>query len=406
MFELKGKYNSCKVFTDNCDNETISQLTNLLNQEYVSGSKIRIMSDCHAGKGCVIGTTMTLTDKVCPNLVGCDISCGMLTVKLKEKRINLPELDSVIRKYVPSGAEIHEEAVAYSNIEDLVCAKYVNIERAYRSLGSLGGGNHFIEVNQTKSGELYLVIHTGSRHLGIEVCDYYQEAGYKALQDKATGGSYQDFADTLIQRLKAEGRQKEISKELAKLKAEFKSKTPSIPYELSYVEGENFKNYIHDIKIMQEHASINRATIAKIILKKAKLHEVERFETVHNYIDTDNMILRKGSVSAQKGEKILIPMNMRDGSLICIGKGNPDWNYSAPHGAGRLMSRSKAKESISMNEFKKSMNGIYTSCVNKSTIDESPMAYKPMEEIMENIQDTAEIVEVIKPIYNFKASEA
>ena len=339
------------------------------------------------------------------NCISITGNCGMLTIKLKEKRVNLPELDSVIKKYVPSGGEIHEEAIAYSNIENLACAKYVNIERAYKSLGSLGGGNHFLEIDKSESGDLYLVIHTGSRHLGLEVCNYYQEAGYKALQDKATGGSYQDFADALIKKLKAEGKQKEISKELAKLKTEFKSKSPSIPYELAYVEGENFKNYIHDMKIMQEHAEINRATIAKIILKKAKLHEVERFETVHNYIDTENMILRKGSVSAQKGEKILIPMNMRDGSLICIGKGNPDWNFSAPHGAGRLMSRSKAKESISMNDFKKSMEGIYTSCVNASTIDESPMAYKPMDEIVENIQDTAEIVDIVKPIYNFKASE-
>lgn len=405
MFELNGKYNTCKVFTDNCENETIAQLTTLLNQEFVSGSKIRIMPDTHAGAGCVIGTTMTLTDKVCCNLVGVDISCGMLTIKLKEKRLNLPELDSVIKKYVPFGGDIHEEAVAYSNIEDMVCAKAVDIERGYKSLGSLGGGNHFIEVDKSDAGDLYLVIHTGSRHLGIEVCNYYQEAGYKALQEKVTGGSFKDFSDALIEKLKAEGRKKEISTELAKLKAEFKMKNPSIPYELAYVEGDNFKNYIHDMKIMKEHAEINRATIAKIILKKAKLHEVERFETVHNYIDTDNMILRKGSVSAQKGERLLIPINMRDGSLICIGKGNSDWNFSAPHGAGRLMSRSKAKESISMSDFKKSMEGIYTSCVNTSTIDESPMAYKPMEEIIENIKDTVEIVDIIKPIYNFKASE-
>lgn len=405
MFELQGKYNNCKVFTDNCENETIAQLTNLLNQEFVSGSQIRIMPDTHAGAGCVIGTTMTLKDRVCCNLVGVDIGCGMLTIKLKEKRINLPELDSVIKKYIPFGGDIHEEAVAYSNIEELACAKVVNIERGYKSLGSLGGGNHFIEIDKSDSGDLYLVIHTGSRHLGLEVCNYYQEAGYKALQEKATGGSLKDFSDALIAKLKTEGRQKEISSELAKLKTEFKMKNPSIPYELSYVEGENFKNYIHDMKIMSEHAQMNRATIAKIILKKAKLHEVERFETIHNYIDTENMILRKGSVSAQNGEKLLIPMNMRDGSLICIGKGNPDWNYSAPHGAGRLMSRSKAKESISMSDFKKSMEGIYSTCVNTSTIDESPMAYKPMNEIVENIKDTVEIVDIIKPIYNFKASE-
>lgn len=406
MFELNGKYNSAKVFTDNCESEAISQITNILNQEFTQGSKIRIMPDVHCGAGCTIGTTMTLKDKVCANLVGVDLGCGMLTVKLKEKRINLPELDSVIRKYVPSGFDIHEEAVAESPIEELRCAKHVNLDRAFKSLGTLGGGNHFLELDKDEDGNLYLVIHTGSRHLGIEVCDYYMEKGWQALKDKATGGSLKDLTNELIEKLKKEGRTKDISKELAKFKTEFKQKHPDVPYELSYVEGQDFDDYIHDMKIMRIHAEINRATIAKTILKKAKLHEVERFETLHNYIDTENMILRKGAISAQAGEKVLIPMNMRDGSLICIGKGNPDWNYSAPHGAGRLMSRSKAKENISMSEFKKSMEGIYTSCVNTSTIDESPMAYKPMDEIISNIHDTVDVVNIIKPVYNFKASEA
>jgi len=405
MFELSGKYNNCKVFTDNCENECISQLVTLLNQEFINESKIRIMPDCHAGKGCVIGTTMTLTDKVCCNLVGVDIGCGMLTIQLKEKKIDLPKLDSIIHQYVPSGFEIHEEAIATSNIENLYCAKEVYLERAYKSLGSLGGGNHFIELAKDEERNLYLVIHTGSRHLGIEVCNYYQDLAYKKLKEKNAGGSLSELSKELITRLKTEGREREISKQLALLKNKYKNSNINISYDLAYLENEDFDHYIHDMKIVQEHASINRATIANTILKKMKLHEIVRFETIHNYIDTEHMILRKGSVSAQLGERLLIPINMRDGSLICIGKGNPDWNFSAPHGAGRLMSRSKAKESISMKEFKDSMEGIYTTSVNISTIDESPMAYKPMDEIIQNIQDTVKIEKIIKPIYNFKAGE-
>jgi RNA-splicing ligase RtcB len=406
MFELNGKYNSCKVFTDNCDNETISQLTTLLNQESVNGSRIRIMPDTHAGKGSVIGTTMTLTNKVIPNLVGVDIGCGMICVKLKEKRIDLPKLDSVIRKYVPSGFEIHEEAICdASPIEDLRCTKYVNLDRAMKSLGTLGGGNHFIEVDKDSDDNLWLVVHTGSRHLGIEVCDYYQEMGYKRLSEKASGGSLKEKSDELIKKLKSEGRDKEISKSLEKLRAEYKASNISIPQALAYVEGQDFDDYLHDMDLVQQHAVINRVTIVHQIIKNMKFHVVDEFTTIHNYIDVDNMILRKGSVSAQLGEKLIIPMNMRDGSLICIGKGNPDWNYSAPHGAGRLMSRSQAKESISMSDFKKSMEGIYSTSVSRSTIDESPMVYKPMQEIIDNVKDTVDIVDIIKPIYNFKAGE-
>jgi RNA-splicing ligase RtcB len=405
MFELKGKYGECKVFTNNCDNETISQLTNLLNQECIEGNQIRIMSDCHSGKGCVIGTTMTLSNKkVVPNLVGVDIGCGVTCIKLKEKRIDLPNFDSVVRKYMPSGFDIHDEAIATSNIEEMYCAKAVDLEKAYKSLGTLGGGNHYVELD--KSGDnLYLVIHTGSRHLGIEVCNYYQELAYNKLKEKAAGGSFKELSYQLIDKLKSEGRNKEISKELAKFKEEYNNTHIPIPYELSYLEGEDFDAYIHDMKLVQEHASINRATIAKQLLKHAKLHEIERIDTIHNYVDVENMVLRKGSISAQKDELVIIPMNMRDGSLLCKGKGNLDWNCSAPHGAGRLMSRAKAKESISMTDYKHSMEGIYSTCVNRSTIDESPMAYKAMDEIMENIQDTVEIVEHITPIYNFKAGE-
>ena len=413
MFELKGKYGNCKVFTNNCDNETISQLTNLLNQESISNSQIRIMPDCHAGKGCVIGTTMTLTNKVIPNLVGVDIGCGMLAVKLKEKRIDLPLLDSVIRKYIPSGGNVNDEPKELKtslDVKNLRCygKSGANIREilAYQSVGTLGGGNHFIEVNKDDDDNLWLVVHTGSRHLGLEVCDYYQNAGYEKLKIKQNDGNLNSKTKELIDKLKQEGREKEISKELKKFKNNYKENNPSIPYELAYVEDELFNDYLHDMNMVQKHASCNRAEIIRLILKYVKLHEVERFETIHNYIDVENMILRKGSVSAQLGEKLLIPMNMRDGSLICIGKGNSDWNYSAPHGAGRLMSRSKAKENISMSDYKKSMDGIFTTCVNKSTIDESAFAYKPMDDIIENIGDTVEIIAHIKPIYNFKASDS
>ena len=415
MLEINGKYNSCKVFTDNIDNVTIGQLIVLLNQQSVEGNDIKIMPDTHAGKGSVIGTTMTLTNgKVIPNIVGVDLGCGVLSVKLKEKRIDLPKLDSVIRKHVPSGGEVHKnskENKTSLDVRELRCfgkqGAQIREDLAYQSVGTLGGGNHFIELNKDSEDNIWLVIHTGSRHLGLEVCDYYQEEAYRRIKDKVNGGTKKAKLDELITKLKSEGRHKEISKEVEKFNKNYKEENPSIPFELAYCEGDLFDDYIHDMKMVQEHASCNRAEIARVILKEMKLHEVERFETIHNYIDTENMILRKGSVSAKAGEKLLIPINMRDGSLICIGKGNPDWNYSAPHGAGRLMSRSEAKQNISMTEYKKTMKeaGVYTTSVNKSTIDESPMAYKPMEEIINNIKDTVEIIDIIKPIYNFKAGE-
>ena len=413
MIELNGQHNTCKVFTDNIDSVTIGQLTALLNQESVEGNQIRIMSDCHSGKGSVIGTTMTLSNrKVIPNIVGCDIGCGMLAIKLKERRVDLPKLDSVIRKHIPSGGEVNQDdkkSKTTLDVGDLRCfgkpGARIREILAYQSVGTLGGGNHFVELDKDSKGNIWLVIHTGSRHLGLEVCDYYQEESYRRIKDKVNGGAKKAKIDELITRLKEEGRHKEISKEIDKFNKNYKEITPSVPFELAYCEEDLFDDYIHDMKMVQEHASCNRAEIARIIMKEMKLHEVDRFETIHNYIDTENMILRKGSVSAQAGERLLIPINMRDGSLICIGKGNPDWNYSAPHGAGRLMSRSEAKERVSMSDYKESMKGIYTTSVNKSTIDESPMAYKPMQEIIDNIQDTVEIIDIIKPIYNFKAGE-
>lgn len=402
MIELQGKYNKAKIFTDNVDSATISQIMSLLNQEFIKDSQVRIMPDTHSGTGCVIGTTLTTKDKVVPNLVGVDIGCGMLTIKLDDKSIDLDRLDKVIHKYVPSGFDIHTSPIAHSSISQLYIP--VDIEKAYKSLGTLGGGNHFIEVDKDENNDLYLVIHTGSRHLGIEVCSYYQQLAYDALNLKAhSNKSLKDINKEIVDTLTSQGRQKEISKALSKAKAEYKATHTDIPFELAYLEGSDLDNYLHDMQLAQEHACINRQTIADQIIKHAKLRPASSFDTVHNYIDIQHKILRKGSISARQDELVLIPLNMRDGSLICKGKGNPDWNYSAPHGAGRLMSRSQAKETISMQEYKDSMQGIYTTCVTTSTVDESPMAYKPSEEIIQNIKDTVDVVSVIKPIYNFKA---
>ncbi|NLY44012.1 MAG: RtcB family protein [Clostridiaceae bacterium] len=365
MIKIEGKYNTAKVFTDILENEAMAQIIELCNQEFVKDSTIRIMPDAHAGAGCTIGTTMTISDKIVPNLVGVDIGCGMETIKLKQKEIDFEKLDKVIYNHIPSGFDIRKKQHRYADnidFDSLVCKKHVDLERARLSIGTLGGGNHFIEVNRDNEGTLYLVVHSGSRHLGKQVAEYYQELAYRKLTGK-------------------------VSKQLA------------------YVQGESYNNYLHDMKIVQQYAVYNRKAIVDEIISRMGLEMEEKFTTIHNYIDLDSMILRKGAISARKGERVLIPINMRDGSLICIGKGNKDWNYSAPHGAGRLMSRRKAKETISLEEFKKTMEGIYTTTVSRSTLDECPLAYKPMDEIINNIQDTVEVIDIIKPLYNFKASE-
>lgn len=398
MIELKGKYNEAKIFTDVVDEASISQVLLLLNQEFVSGSKIRLMPDIHAGSGCTIGTTMTITDKIVPNLVGVDIGCGMESVKIKESHIELQKLDKLIYGKIPSGFNVREKTHRYFdeiNLEDLCCYKHIDPRRAEKSLGTLGGGNHFIEANKDGEGNIYIVVHSGSRHLGLEVANYYQEEGYKALN-----GSAQEDIEHLIADLKAQGREREIQKSISVLK---NTKRTNIPKQLAYVSDDLFEQYIHDMKIVQSYAQLNRKAMMDEIVNGMKVHVVEQFTTIHNYIDTDAMILRKGAVSAKKDEKLLIPINMRDGSLICVGKGNDDWNQSAPHGAGRLMSRSAAKESFTVSEFKKQMGGIYTTSVNKETLDECPMAYKGMDDIVNNIGDTVDIVQIIKPIYNFKA---
>ena len=368
MIELQGKYNTAKVFTDNAEPTAIQQIEHLLDQEFIVGSKIRIMSDTHAGMGCTIGTTMTITDKVVPNLVGVDIGCGMETVLLKDKRVELGQLDKAIHQYIPAGFETRSTPHHFNDEIDLAalrCAKHVDLNRAELSLGTLGGGNHFIELGQDDEKRLHLVVHSGSRNLGKQVCDYYQKLAADSLGRKGKG------ADRV----------------------------------LAYLEGQPFEDYLHDMAIIQRYADLNRKAIVKVLEKRVKFKVVEQFATIHNYIDLDSMILRKGAISAQKGEKMLIPMNMRDGSLICVGKGNEDWNYSAPHGAGRIMSRTEAKASITLTQYEKAMKGIYSSTVNRSTLDEAPFAYKPMDEIIANIGDTADIVATIKPLYNFKAAE-
>jgi RNA-splicing ligase RtcB len=398
MREVTGKYNTAKIFTDVVDEKSINQVKLLCDQEFVTGSKIRMMPDIHAGAGCTIGTTMTITDKICPNLVGVDIGCGMLCVQLTDKEIDLEKLDKVIRNYIPSGFNVRGENVhqyfKHCNIGKLHCLDAIDYERAAKSIGTLGGGNHFIEVDKDDEGNLYLVIHTGSRHLGKEVAEYYQRWAVTANIVNTKNQRLE-----IIERLKSEGREKDISDTLRKFDHEH------IPDELCWVGGHLFNSYIHDMNIVQDFAKWNRLAIMYDIMRTMNLTGTDIFETIHNYIDTENMILRKGAVSAQTGEKLLIPINMRDGSLICVGKGNPDWNCSAPHGAGRLFGRIEAKRRFGMEEYRESMKDIYTTSVNQDTLDECPMAYKSMDDIVNNIGDTVDILKVIKPIYNFKASD-
>ena len=394
MRTVTGKYGTAKIFTDLVEEKAIEQVWTLMNQEFVDGCKVRMMPDIHSGKGCTIGTTMEIRDKICPNLVGVDIGCGMHTTIMPSTIFpDFEKLDWVIHKHIPSGFNIRKEPHHYirnTHLDELLCRDSVDIERAKLSLGTLGGGNHFIEVDRDNDGRYYLVVHTGSRHLGVEVAEYYQNWAYDSLKQ-----THKNIRKHVIESLRAQGREREIQKELSNLVCD-------IPKDLAYVGGILFDSYLHDMKIVQEYAKWNRIAITDDIRTFMDWGIIDDFETIHNYIDTNRMILRKGAVSAEMGEKLLIPMNMRDGSFICIGKGNPDWNYSAPHGAGRMMSRAEAKRKIDISEFEESMNGIYTTSVSEGTIDESPMAYKPMESIIENIGGTVDILKIIKPVYNFK----
>lgn len=397
--EIKGKVATAIAYANVIEDAAIEQIRRMCDYAFTEGSKIRIMPDVHAGKGCTIGTTMTIHDKAVPNVVGVDIGCGMYTVRLLETEIDFEHLDDAAH-YVPSGMNVWEGRKESFDLEALRCYRELkDAKRLQRSLGTLGGGNHFIEVDRASDGTLYLVIHTGSRNLGKQVAEYYQHLAVELNQGRE---EYFKKRDALIAEYKAAGHRKEIQAALKAL--HWADKPLSVPEDLCFLYGEHLDNYLHDVEICQQFARRNRELIAQILLERAGLTGADGFHTIHNYIDTDEMILRKGAIAAHKGEKVLIPINMRDGSVLAIGRGNPEWNYSAPHGAGRLMSRGAARETLSMEAYTEAMKGIYTTSVNPSTIDEAPMAYKALEDIIDVIRDSVDVVDIMKPIYNFKAS--
>lgn len=399
MLEIKGKVNTAICFAKVIEDEAVAQIRKMCDTEMTRGSRIRIMPDVHAGKGCTIGTTMTITDKAVPNVVGVDIGCGMYTVKLGKVDIDFEKLDEACH-IIPSGFDTWDRIMWPFDLTELRC--YRELERAKRlskSLGTLGGGNHFIEVDAAEDGTKYLVIHSGSRNLGKQVAEYYQQLAIDLNHGKA---EYLAKREQLIEELKAEGRKSEIQTALKALKWE--KKDADVPDDLCYLYGKHLDDYLHDVEICQRFARINREKMAEVILEHTGLEALEAFHTIHNYIDTDEMILRKGAIAAHKGELVLIPINMRDGSVLAYGKGNPDWNFSAPHGAGRIMSRTRARDVIEMEDYRKAMEGIYTTSVNPSTLDEAPMAYKSLEDIIDVIEESVDVIEVLKPVFNYKAS--
>lgn len=400
MKTVKGKYNEAIIYTDVVEQVALDDIKTLCDQPFTEGCQIRIMPDVHAGKGCTIGTTMTVNDKVVPNIVGVDIGCGMYTVKLGKVNIDLEKFDSICNS-IPSGTSVWEGRQEKVDLTELRCYRNLNdTKRIQKSLGTLGGGNHFIEIDEGADGTRYLVIHSGSRNLGKQVAEHYQNIAIELNKGRE---EYFRKRDEIIRTYKQQGRRTEIQAALKQLNAEWKDREMTIPEDLCFVYGQYLEDYLHDVAICQDFARRNREKMAEIILDKASLKAEDCFHTVHNYIDVEEKILRKGAIAAHKGERVLIPINMRDGSIIAIGRGNPDWNYSAPHGAGRKMSRSTAKENISLDEFKDSMKGIYTTSVNENTIDESPMAYKTLADIIDKIKTSVDVVEIIKPLYNFKA---
>ena len=391
-----------KIFTNNIEDEAVKQIDLLLEQEPFKDCKVRIMPDVHAGKGCVIGFTADLGNKVIPNIVGVDIGCGMLCVELGNIDIDLEKLDKIVNDYIPAGRNIREVKLTdFEKIKDLYCLRELKETNKFnKAIGTLGGGNHFIELNVDDENNKYLVIHTGSRNMGKQVADYYQNLAIELCSGKEE--MWKRKAE-IITTYKEQGKKQEIQRALKELEKEYKDNQPELPKELCYLTGEYREDYLHDMQICQEYASLNRKYIALEILNKYGIIAMNKFETIHNYISFEDNIVRKGAIRANKGERVIIPINMRDGSIIAIGKGNEDWNNSAPHGAGRIMSRMKAKETFKLDEFKKTMEGIYTTSVVEETIDEAPFVYKPMQEIIDNIKDTVEIEKIIKPIYNFKA---
>ena len=400
MLEIRGKVNTAICYAKVIEQEAIDQIQRICDHDFTQGSRIRIMPDVHAGKGCTIGTTMTVQDKVVPNIVGVDIGCGMYTINLGKTEIDFGKLDEAAH-YVPSGVNVWEGRQEKFGLTELACYRSLrDTKRLERSLGTLGGGNHFIEVEEAKDGTKYLVIHTGSRNLGKQVAELYQQLAVDLNKGKET---YFEQRDAIIREYKEAGRRKEIQAALQAIA--WNARETTIPEDLCYLYGKYLEDYLQDVEICQEFARRNREKIAEILLAKTNMTGTEGFHTIHNYIDTKEMILRKGAIAAHAGEKVLIPINMRDGSVLAVGKGNPEWNYSAPHGAGRIMSRTKAKENLSLEEYKREMSGVYTTSVNAQTLDEAPMAYKSLDDIIDAIRDSVDIIEVLKPIYNFKASD-
>ena len=402
MLEIKGKVNTAICYAKVIEDEAINQIRRMCDYDMTAGSKIRIMPDVHAGKGCTIGTTMTIVDKAVPNVVGVDIGCGMYTVNLGKVEIDFEKLDEACH-FIPSGMNVWEGRQERFDLTKLQCYRNLkDTRRLERSLGTLGGGNHFIEVDEAEDGIKYLIIHSGSRNLGKQVAELYQ----KLAVDLDRGyGEYFEKRDEIIRTYKEQGRRKEIQGALKELHFQVYESQPSMPDDLCYLSGKYLEDYLHDIVVCQSFARRSREKMAEIILERTGMTGADGFHTIHNYIDTDEMILRKGAIAAHKGEKVLIPINMRDGSVLAVGKGNPEWNYSAPHGAGRIMSRTKAKNELSLDQYKEEMAGVYTTSVNENTLDEAPMAYKSLEDIIDVIRESVDVIDVMKPIYNFKASE-
>lgn len=400
--EIKGKVNTALCYAKVVEEEAIGQIRRMCDYAIAEDSKIRIMPDVHAGKGCTIGTTMTITDKVVPNVVGVDIGCGMYTVNLGKDDVDFEKLDEAAH-FIPSGREVWEGRQERFDLTDLHCYRELKgAKRLARSLGTLGGGNHFIEIDEATDGTKYLIIHSGSRNLGKQVAELYQKL---AINLNRGFGEYLKKRDEIISSYKEQGRRSEIQSALKQLQWQVYESPVSIPEDLCYLEGKYLEDYLHDVEICQVFARRSREKMAEIILERTRMNGCDAFHTIHNYIDTDEMILRKGAIAAHKGERVLIPINMKDGSILAIGKGNPEWNYSAPHGAGRIMSRTKAKNELNLDEYKQAMKGIYTTSANENTLDEAPMAYKSQESIIDVIRESVDIIDVMKPIYNFKASE-
>lgn len=401
MFDIKGTVSTAVCYASVVEDEAIEQIRRMCSYPLTENSRVRIMPDVHSGKGCTIGTTMTVEGKACPNVVGVDIGCGMYTVHLADKEIDFERIDDACH-YIPSGMNVWEGRIERFNLTELRCYRSLkDSRRLERSLGTLGGGNHFIEVDKAIDGTYYLVIHSGSRNLGKQVADIYQEL---AVNLNKGIGEYLETREEIIRTYKEQGRKNEIQTALKQLKWNKKNKETTVPEDLCWLYGTYLDDYLHDVEICQAFARRNREKMAEIILERTGITTVDAFHTVHNYIDTEEMILRKGAIAAHKGEKVLIPINMRDGSVVAVGRGNPEWNYSAPHGAGRIMSRTRAKETLDLNEYKETMAGIYSTSVNEHTIDEAPMAYKSLEDIIDVIRDSVDIIDVMKPVFNFKAS--